>query len=94
MVVIAGKDKGKQGTVERVLPKRDTIVVAGVNVQKKHMRSMRDGKKGSIVDRTMPIHVSNAMVLDPKEKKQTRTTRTTNKVGKTVRVTKKSNTEL
>ena len=94
VVVIAGKDKGKKGSVERVLPKRDAVIVNGVNVKKKHQKPMRDGQKGSIVDKTLPVHISNVMILDPKEHKPTRTTRSANKAGKLVRFTKKSNTEI
>lgn len=59
VTVISGKDKGKGGTVERALPKLDRVIIAGVNVVKKHQRAKKDGKKGQIVERPMPIHVSN-----------------------------------
>lgn len=94
VIVIAGKDKGKEGAVERVFPKRDVVIVAGVNVKKKHQKPRSDGKKGSIIDKTLPVHISNVMLLDPKAKKPTRTTRGVNKAGKTVRITKKSRTEV
>jgi large subunit ribosomal protein L24 len=59
VTVISGKDKGKNGVVERAFPKLDRIIVGGVNVVKKHVRSKKSGTKGQIVERPMPIHVSN-----------------------------------
>jgi|AntRauTorckE6833_2_1112554.scaffolds.fasta_scaffold27974_3 large subunit ribosomal protein L24 len=55
--VIAGNDRGKTGEVERVLPQENKVVVAGVNVRKKHTRLTSDG--GGIIEMSMPIHVSN-----------------------------------
>ncbi len=56
--VIAGKDKGKSGVVVRALPKEDKVVVEGVAVAKRHMKGVA-GKVGRIVERPMPVHVSN-----------------------------------
>lgn len=58
VIVIAGKDKGSKGKVLKVFPKLDKVVVEGVNVAKKHI-SYRYDKKGEIIDREMPIHISN-----------------------------------
>lgn len=57
--VITGTDKGKTGKVLRALPKKEMLVVEGVNVKKKHQRRTRQDQKGQIVDKTMPIHISN-----------------------------------
>jgi large subunit ribosomal protein L24 len=65
VVVTTGKDKGKRGTVLRVL---DTgrIVVEGINRVKKHMRpNPVKGQTGGIVDKEMPLHVSNVMLFNP-----------------------------
>lgn len=59
IIVITGKDKGKSGTVERAFPKKDLVLVSGVNVVKRHQRSRSSEGKGQIVDKAMPIHVSN-----------------------------------
>lgn len=59
VTVITGKDKGKSGTVSRALPKLERIIVPGINLVKKHQRSKKTGGKGQIVERPMPIHVSN-----------------------------------
>lgn len=93
VIVIAGKDKGNVGKVVRALPKVDRVIVEGVNVQKRHQRATSQQQKGQIVDKTLPVHVSNVMIVDPKTGGRTRLS--TKKVdGKYVRVTKKSNTKL
>lgn len=59
VIVLTGKDRGKTGTILRALPKEDRVVVEGVNKIKKHQRSKRRDQKGQIVEREMPVHVSN-----------------------------------
>jgi large subunit ribosomal protein L24 len=59
VIIITGKDKGKKGAVVRSLPKEDKVVVAGVNIAKKHTRARKAGEKGQTVEKTMPVHVSN-----------------------------------
>jgi len=67
IIVIAGKDKGKTAKVVRAFPKDDLILVEGVNMKKKHERSRKANSKGQIVDKAMPIHVSNVMLLEGKK---------------------------
>lgn len=93
VIVIAGKDKGKTGKVLRAFPADSLIVVEGVNVHKRHQRPRKAAQHGQVVDKTMPIHVSNAMVVDPKTNKQTRIGRKDVK-GKKTRIALKSGTEL
>ena len=62
IIVIAGKDKGKTGKVVAAFPKENKIVVEGVNVSKKHQKSRKSGTKGQVVDKAMPIHVSNVEI--------------------------------
>ena len=71
VVVITGKDKGKQGQVVRVLG--DKVVVEGVNVVKRHQKpnSMR-GIEGGIVSKEMPLHISNVAILNPETNKADR----------------------
>lgn len=59
IIVITGKDKGKTGVIDRAFPKRDLVLVAGINVVKKHQKSRKSEGKGQIVEKAMPIHVSN-----------------------------------
>lgn len=93
VVVIAGKDRGKTGTVTRALPRENKVLIDGVNVVKKHRRANRARSKGQIVEIAMPVHVSNVMIVDPKDGKPTRITAKKTD-GKYVRTTKKSGTVL
>ena len=92
-VVIAGKDKGKEGTITKTLRAENKVVVEGVNVAKKHVKP-NGQTAGSIVEMEMPIHASNVMIVDPKTKKCTRIGHNTDKNGKKVRVSRKSNSNL
>ncbi len=59
VIVLTGKDKGKTGTVVRALPKENKVVVSGINVLKVHQKPKKSGEKGQILDKAMPIDVSN-----------------------------------
>lgn len=73
VIILKGKDRGKQGKVILSIPKEGKVVVEGMNIAKKHVkRSRMGGKKGQIVERAMPINVSNVALIDPKTKKATR----------------------
>lgn len=93
VIVITGKDKGKTGTIARVLPREGKVLVTGVNLVKVHVRARRSGEKGQIVEKNLPIQASNVLLVDPKTGKGTRVGK---KVvdGKKVRIAKKSNTTL
>ena len=93
VVVVSGKDKGKKGTVTRVLPQDAKVVVEGVALVKRHLKKTGPKQSGRIVERPRAIHISNVMVEDPKEKKGTRVRREL-KEGKRVRVAVKSTTTL
>ena len=93
VIVIAGKDKGKQGKVTRAFPRLNKVIVEGVHILKRHQRARKSGQKGQILDTTMPIHASNVMIVDPKTGKGTRTG--AKMVGeKKVVISRKSGTEL
>ena len=93
VVVIAGKDKGKEGNITKVLKNENKVVVEGINVAKKHVKP-NGQTAGSIIDMELPIDASNVTILDPKTKKPSRIGHTTDKNGKKVRITKKSNSTL
>lgn len=93
VIVIAGKDRGKTGKVLRAIPERGQVIVEGVNVKKKHQRPTRQNQKGQIIDITMPLHVSNVQIVDPKTNKPTRVGYKVES-GKKVRVALKSGTVL
>jgi large subunit ribosomal protein L24 len=61
--VIAGKDIGKEGEVTRVLDERDRVIVDAINVAKKHQKATKATMQGGIIDKDMPIHVSNVAIL-------------------------------
>jgi len=92
--VISGKDRGKIGEVKDVFKKVDKVVVNGVNIITKHQKPTGDESKPSgILKYEGPIHVSNVMLIDPKNNKPTRIGYKI-KDGKKVRFAKKSNTIL
>ncbi len=59
VIVLTGKDKGKTGSVVKSMPKNNKVIVSGVNLSKKHQRPRKSGEKGQILDKPMPIDVSN-----------------------------------
>ncbi|MFN3258311.1 MAG: 50S ribosomal protein L24 [Ilumatobacter sp.] len=61
--VITGKDKGKQGEIEHVFPKKNQIIVQGVNTASKHSKPSRANEQGGIIDKDMPIDASNVMLV-------------------------------
>lgn len=90
VVVIAGKDKGKEGRITKILRDENRVIVENVNMIKKHQKS--DGQNpGSIIEMEAPIHASNVMIIDPKTKKRTRIGHKIDKNNKKVRVSKISN---
>jgi large subunit ribosomal protein L24 len=71
VVVIAGKDKGKQGSVMRVLPLKNRVVIEGINMRVRHIKKTAQ-QAGQRIKYEASIHLSNVMILDPKTKKPTR----------------------
>jgi len=91
VIVIAGKDKGKKGTVQSVIAGGDSLIVEGINLAKKAVKANPNtGDRGGIVDKTMPIHSSNVMVFDPTTQKGSRVGIRTLKDGQRVRYFKGS----
>jgi len=87
---MAGKDKGKTGTVLTALPENNKVVIEGINVAKRHKKNRATGSKGEIVEISLPIDVSNVMIEDPKTSKPTRIGYKIDDKGKKVRFAKKS----
>jgi large subunit ribosomal protein L24 len=98
--VIGGKDAGKTGRVVRTEPKRRRVYVEHLNMIKRHERprsvkdTQRGGDIGGIVEREGPIHVSNVMLLDPKDNKPTRVGVREDKGGKRERFAKRSGASI
>ena len=63
VVVIAGKDKGREGAIARVLPGANKVVVDGVNTAKRHQKARKANEQGGIVDKVMPLDASNVAYL-------------------------------
>ena len=99
VIVISGKDRGKTGKVLRVDPEKHRVYVEGLNIVKRHQRpeqvrgAQRTETVGGVVEKEGPIHISNVMLLDPKDKKPTRVG-VRREDGRRVRVTRRSDTKL
>ena len=93
VIVIAGRDKGKTGTIQKVIPEQNRVVVEGVNLRKKTNKPSQKNPDGGIVEIYAPLDASNVMLVDPKTKQPTRIGHKEVK-GKKVRYAKKSGTVL
>jgi large subunit ribosomal protein L24 len=96
--VISGKDRGKSGKVLRVEPRKERVFVEGLNMVKRHTRPQqvsgtRTDAAGGVIEREGPIHVSNVMLLDPKDNKPTRVG-IEREQGKPFRVARRSGTRI
>ncbi len=85
VIVIAGKDKGKTGSVVKINSKKNEVIVTGINMVKKALKPSQENPQGGFAEVERPLHVSNIAVVSPKTKKGTRV-RIENKDGKKVRV--------
>ena len=72
VMVIAGNDRGKTGKVLKVFPKKNRIIVEGINIRKRHTKPNQTNPQGGILEKEAPINVSNVMILDPKSNEPTR----------------------
>ena len=68
VTVLSGNDKGKSGKVTAVFPKTNQVVVEGVGMRKKHAKPRREGQKGQIIDKQLPIHASNVALAGQAKK--------------------------
>jgi large subunit ribosomal protein L24 len=94
VIVIAGKSRGKTGTILRVMPSEDKVVIDGVNIVKRHRKPRSASQSGTIVDLAMPIHVSNVMLADPSTGKPTRIKISRDEKGMRTRVSVKSGSTI
>ena len=89
VVVLTGKDKGQRGTVARVIPEKDRVIIDGVNMVKKHTKHNPNlGIAGGIVEKEMPIHISNVAIYNNATEKADRVGFKTLEDGKKVRIFK------
>ena len=89
VIVLSGKDKGKEGKVLRADPKNNKVVVEGVNVATKHQAPRKQGQEGGIIKVETPIYACKVMLVCPKCGKPTRAAHTVGADGKKARACKK-----
>jgi large subunit ribosomal protein L24 len=94
VLIITGKDRGKQGIVSRALPQVNKVIVEGLNIAKKHIRPQGQTRQGGIIEKAMPLQVSNAMLICTECGKPTRVAHDRRPMGtdqkmRSVRVCKK-----
>jgi len=91
--VLTGKDRGKEGVILEAFPKKDRVLVEGVNMVKVHAQPSQDNPQGGILNIEAPIHVSNVLPIDPKTGEPTRVGYEV-RDGKKVRIARKSGEPL
>ena len=97
VIVLAGKDKGREGKVLLVMPKEERVLVEGVNLMKRHTKPSMSDPQGGVKSKEAPLHISNVAVRDPKTGKPTRVGFKTIGEGATrrkVRIAKGSGVEI
>ena len=94
VVVLSGKDKGVEGVVERAIPEKGKLIVDGINIAKKHQAPTRQDQQGGIIDKAMPIDVSNVALVSPSDGKATRVGYKVLDDGTKVRICRRTGVEL
>ncbi len=94
VVVLSGKDKGKEGIVRLAFPRDRKVVVEGINVAKRHQKPTRAMQQGGIIDKEMPLDVSNVAVVSPSDGKPTRVGYRLNADGTKTRICKRTKVDL
>ncbi|HEY8393093.1 MAG TPA: 50S ribosomal protein L24 [Capillibacterium sp.] len=89
VVVLSGKDKGKRGKIQRVLPREGAVIVEGINLVKKHAKPTKDNPQGGVIDKAMPLSMSKVMLLCSSCGRPVRVGRERTADGSPVRVCKK-----
>jgi large subunit ribosomal protein L24 len=89
VVVTTGSSKGKSGTVERIIKTTSKVIVSNVNVVKKHQKPSQFAA-GGIIEKSMPIHISNVALIDPKSGKPTKAGYKVSDDGNKTRIARKS----
>jgi large subunit ribosomal protein L24 len=94
VVVITGRDKGKQGEVVRVLPDENRVVISGVNLRQRHKKARTQAEQSQIVSFEAPVHASNVAHIDPSSGKPTRVGFKFLEDGRKVRVARASGEQI
>lgn len=90
VMVIRGNHKGQEGTVLRVEPEKNRVVIEGINRRKRHMKPSQSNPEGGIVEFEAPVHASNVMLIDPSTGEPSRVRRQVGENGKRERVAVRS----
>jgi large subunit ribosomal protein L24 len=83
VIVISGNFKGKTGKILKVFPKKNRVIIEGVNLRKRHSKASQQNPQGGIIEKESPIEASNVMILDPKSNEAT-------KIGKKIIIDEKT----
>jgi large subunit ribosomal protein L24 len=94
VVVLTGKDRGRQGTVIQVLPAAGKVVVEDVNVAHRHTKPRQANVPGGIIEKPMPLDASNVAVISPKDGKPTRVAYRRDSDGNKVRICRRTGDDL
>lgn len=94
VLVIAGKEKGKEGRISKIIRKTNQVIIDDLNMVKKHTKPSAQDEKGGIIEVEAPINASNVMIIDPKTKKRTRISYEIDNKGQKIRLTTKSREKL
>ena len=92
--VLAGKDKGREGQVTRAIPSQEKVIIEGVNLAKRHQKPTKATMQGGIIDKAMPLDVSNVAVLSPSDGRPTRVGYRFNDAGDKVRICRRTGVDL
>ena len=94
VIVISGKEKGKTGVIQKVMPKENKVIIDGLNVRKKNQKPTQANPDGGIVEQEAGIDASNVMIYDAKAKVAGRVGYSVDKNGNKVRINKKTGKEI
>ena len=94
VLISKGRDRGKRGTVIKVISKSQKLLVEGTNLSKKHARATGGTRQAGIIDKEMPIRVSNVAVISPQDGKPTRVGYRTANDGSKVRICRRTGADL
>ncbi|HYI61472.1 MAG TPA: 50S ribosomal protein L24 [Acidimicrobiales bacterium] len=92
--VLTGKDRGKEGTIMKVIPKDNKVIVDGVNVAKKHQKAKSATSQGGIIDKDMPIPVPNVALISPSDGKPTKVGYKVLGDGSKIRICRRTGAEI
>jgi large subunit ribosomal protein L24 len=94
VIIIAGKNKGNTGKISKILKRENKVIVEGANIIKKHLKPDANNQSGGIVEQEAPIHISNVMLIDPKNNKRTRVGFDYDKKNNKIRIARKSKEKI